>query len=178
MEPAITATLFTLVLALAGCADMSDDTYVGDADQSFSHSDLESRPSLDEAISRYELLLREILGVVTATLPDAEVINASDGARGGCSDQVDSLELVDATGRYFFPSWAVQARPTDAQWDRIRSEIQPLLQEGNFNAVTMDAQIGTTRNLAVTDDLGAELSLGYNKAISLSLVSGCHLKEK
>ena len=122
--------------------------------------------------------MAEILAVVTTVLPEAEVIDDSSGEQGGCSIEVGDVELVDITARYFFPAHAIQARPTDEQWQQIRERIAPILEQHHFESTAMDIEINTTKNLAVNDRYGALLSIGYKKAISLSLVSGCHLTEK
>lgn len=154
---------------------MERDGYMGDSGQPLSRSDLESRPSLDEVVAGYDELLAEIQNVVTSILPNAEVVERPGGEEGGCSAEVESVELADATARYFFPTRGIQARPTDDQWQQIRDRIAPLLEKHQFESTAMDAHIGDTRNLAVRDGFGAALSIGYNKAIALSLKSGCHL---
>lgn len=133
---------------------------------------------LDEAMPGYEELMAEVLGVVTTVLPEAEVIDGYSGDQGGCSIEVGDVELVDITARYFFPAYAIRARPTDEQWQQIREQIAPILDKHHFESTAMDIEINTTKNLAVSDRYGAVLSIGYDKAISLSLKSGCHLTEK
>ena len=157
---------------------MERDGYLGDSGEHLSRTDLDARPTLDEVKPEYEELMAEVLAVVTTVLPEAEVIEPYSGGQGGCSIEVGDVELVDITARYYFPKKGIQARPTDEQWQQIREQIAPILEEHHFESTAMDIEINTTKNLAVGDRYGATLSLGYNKAIALSLTSGCHLTER
>lgn len=171
--------LTCLAFAVGGCADVADDIYMDAASGELSPADLEARPSLGEAVYRYESLMESVRSIITTNLQGAEVIRTSDGERGGCTAQVASTDLADKAHRFYLPTWAIQARPTKEQWGQIRGQLEPLLEQHQFSNVTMDAPIGAGgHRLVVQDDFGAELAIGYDKAMGLSLKSGCHLDEK
>lgn len=60
----------------------------------------------------------------------------------------------------------------------ILEGISPLLEEHDFDTINMDAEIGNVRRVAVEDRYGTSLTLSYDKALAVSLMTGCHLTEE
>lgn len=172
------ALALVLLTASTACADFSRDVYMGDSGKHLSRTDLENRPSYDDAVARYDELRAGIQEVVTSAMPHAKEISRPGGEKARCSIDVESVELADVTSRYAYRAWGVQARPTEEEWTEILEGISPLLEEHDFDTINMDAEIGNVRRVAVEDRYGASLALSYDKALAVSLMTGCHLTEE
>lgn len=69
------ALALVLLTASTACADFSRDVYMGDSGKHLSRTDLENRPSYDDAVARYDELRAGIQSVVTSPMPHAKEIS-------------------------------------------------------------------------------------------------------
>lgn len=134
-------------------------------------------------MTRYEALLDEARDVLAGTLPNAELVETSDGERTACAGKMEAEGLPERTSRYRLPTWEADARPTDAQWERLTAGLEGALWEHSFARVDDAGSAGASggdgaRRLVARDDLGAELELRSDDVVSLSLTTGCHLEER
>ncbi|SFW74620.1 LppA family lipoprotein [Amycolatopsis australiensis] len=134
---------------------------------------LATRPTLSEAIIGYEKLrtaLRKRLTRDFGVTGWTEEPNSAEFS--GCAPQFPALTEQEA-GKKFLPRWYA---PTSllSRWNEVKPVVREIVGGLGFTTVALDANQAGDAELNLTDQLGAQLSVGTSSNTVLSLTTGCH----
>jgi len=138
---------------------------------------LATRPPLDEAIAGYEKLRTAIRDRLTNDFGVAQWTEEPNSAEfSGCAPKFPDLTEQEAAKK-FLSRWYAQTSLL-AQWDHVKQVVREVAGGHGFTTVTLDTNQAGDAELNLTDQLGAQLSVGTSKNTVLSLTTGCHLVKK
>jgi hypothetical protein len=134
---------------------------------------LATRPTLDEAIAGYEKVRTELRERLSADFGVAGWTEEPGSAEfSGCAPQFPALTEQEASKK-FLPRWYA---PTSLlpRWDKVKPIVREVASGYGFTTVALDTNQAGDAELNLTDQLGAQLSVGTGKNTVLSLTTGCH----
>ncbi len=138
---------------------------------------LAARPTLDEAIVGYEKLRTSLRERLTRDFGVAGWTEEPGSAEfSGCAPQFPALTEQDASKK-FLPRWYASTSLLP-RWDQVKQAVREVAGGHGFTTVALDANQAGDAELNLTDQLGAQLSIGTSKNTVLSLTTGCHLIKK
>ncbi|WP_410625712.1 LppA family lipoprotein [Amycolatopsis sp. cmx-8-4] len=168
-------------MLLAGCSDGHEYLDPQPTGPSMSkqqqQAQLATRPTLNEAIAGYEKLRVSIRERLTADFGVAQWTEEPNSAEfGGCAPQFPDLTEQEASKK-FLSRWSA---PTSllSSWDQVKRVVREVAGGHGFTTVALDTQHADDAELNLTDQLGAQLSVGSGKNTVMSLTTGCHLVKK
>jgi hypothetical protein len=175
------AAALAAVVVLAGCGDGHEYLDPQPTGPSMSkqqqQAQLAARPTLDEAVAGYEKLrttLRERLARDFGVTGWTEEPGSTEFS--GCAPQFPALTEQEASKK-FLPRWYAPMSLLP-RWDQVKQAVREVAGGHGFTTVALDANQAGDAELNLTDQLGAQLSIGTSKNTVLSLTTGCHLIKK
>ncbi|MFI9455405.1 LppA family lipoprotein [Amycolatopsis sp. NPDC052450] len=175
------AAVLTGAVLLAGCSDghqYLDPQPTGPSmSKQQQQAQLATRSTLDEAVAGYEKLRVTIRDRLTAEFGVTQWTEEPGSAEfSGCAPQFPALNEQEAAKK-FLPRWYAQTSLL-ARWDQVKSVVREVAGGSGFTTVTLDVNKAGDAQLNLTDQLGAQLSVGSGTSTVVSLTTGCHLIRK
>jgi len=138
---------------------------------------LATRPTLDDAIAGYEKLRTTIRERLTAEFGVAQWTEEPNSAEfGGCAPQFPDMTEQEASKK-FLSRWYSPASVLP-RWGEVKQVVRDVAGGYGFTTVSLDTNQAGDAELNLTDQLGAQLSVGSGKNTVLALTTGCHLVKK
>ncbi|HEY2061918.1 MAG TPA: LppA family lipoprotein [Amycolatopsis sp.] len=138
---------------------------------------LATRPTLNDAVVGYERLRTALRERLTAQFGVAQWTEEPNSAEySGCAPQFPDLTEQEA-GKKFLSRWYA---PTSllSPWRQAKQVVRDVAGGYGFTTVTRDTSQAGDAELNLSDQLGAQISVGSGKNTVMSLTTGCHLIKK
>ncbi|MFD8494931.1 LppA family lipoprotein [Amycolatopsis sp. NPDC059657] len=175
------AAVLTGVLLLAGCSgghEYLDPQPTGPSmSKQQQQAQLATRPTLDDAVAGYEKLRAAIRDRLTSEFGVAQWVEEPNSAEfAGCAPQFPDVTEQEASKK-FLSRWS---SPTSllARWGEVKEVVREVASGSGFTTVALDTNQAGDAELTLTDQLGAQLSVGSGKNTVVALTTGCHLVRK
>ncbi|MGC7097473.1 LppA family lipoprotein [Amycolatopsis lurida] len=181
MRKKLGVLLSALICAFALCSCEGDnpgnDSSRGDMTLEQQWAELMRRPSLDEAVTRYEKMEREITDALSTEfgLPRWEG-GGKNSDNPGCAEFAE-VDAWDAMAQVLAGSLTPAVIPSD-QWPRAVDTIKRVAATYGFTSPGLAVDRGDFHIVNLHDGYAAKLSVttGTEKANTIiSVVTGCHL---
>lgn len=174
---AIVCALATLVLPAAcdGEGDINDDPKAGTAQEQFDK--LLRRPSFEEMTERYKQLVQEVRQVTidVADLPAWE--EPTGTAIGGARCGFDFPDIGADGGTRQINGGFSRANISDDLWPKVVEQVARVARKYGFERSEVVQDKPGNHQIYFYDSYGGDLGLGTQAATSMSISSGCFLKD-
>jgi hypothetical protein len=138
------------------------------------YTELMNRPTIDEAIKRYEEMRATIRDRLTQEFNLSQWTEQQESSRfSGCAPQFSEVDQKDSSKKYL-PRWFASS-PLIASWKQAKQIVAEVSKGYGFNRVSLDVEKPDDVEFNLNDQYGAELSFGSAKNTVLTLTTGCHL---
>lgn len=164
------ALLLAVLVALAtGCAP-SGPTEEELVDM---RAELAARPSLEEAVARYEQMQQLIRDRLDTEIGPFDWRTVLEGSEGGCG-----FLFPDMGGTSLgLPAWGFDAGIPDADWPRAKQIITEITTGYGFDTPTLQIdQPGRHRTTSADTTLGAQFIFSAEGLSTMQVTTGCHLR--
>ncbi|MGK4592909.1 LppA family lipoprotein [Amycolatopsis sp. w19] len=174
-------SVLTAAVLLAGCGDGHEYLDPQPTGPSMSkqqqHAQLATRSTLDEAVVGYEKLRTAIRERLTTDFGVTQWTEEAGSTEfSGCAPQFPALTEQEAAKK-FLTRWYAPTSLLE-RWDQVKQVVREVAAGSGFTTVTLDVNQAGDALLTLTDELGAQLSVGSGKNTVMSLTTGCHLIRK
>lgn len=170
------ALLATTVVVIAGCADRSGDGVSKESSQHQQIRELLKRPDIDDAVSRYEQMRREIRERIATEIDLPPWQDDNDGSASSCREFPD-IDGAEKESRGLSILYTEGNLPDD-KWPRAVEIFSEVIRSYGFESpprVIVDRP--GEHKVTAADQFGANVNFGTKVNTTLSLLTGCHPTE-
>jgi hypothetical protein len=160
------AAIVAAVVLLVGCAGGSDEERL---------AELAARPSMEEMVARYEVMLARIAQRLSDELGPYPWERYDNASSAGCGFDFPPGSGGDTRS---LRDWQFDGNISDADWPRAEQIVREVVVEYGFTPFpgAVDRPGHHITNAADTE-LGASFRLGTQVNTSMGLATGCHLPD-
>ncbi|QNG20928.1 hypothetical protein G4H71_09035 [Rhodococcus triatomae] len=135
---------------------------------------LVQRPSLEEIEARYAAMQEEMKASVVAVAPQVEWSTSDEVRQGLCSGELSGSRATEIK----FPTWMWMWTSADQEWPAMLDAVSSVASRYGFTDPNTVAGQSGNRDVRLYDEFGGQVRFGYNVNLTLSVHSGCHVRQE
>ncbi|WP_410569558.1 LppA family lipoprotein [Amycolatopsis sp. cmx-4-61] len=174
----LAAAMVAGTLLLAACDDGGQDLGTPSSETTVpsqqQYAELLRRPTIDEAVTRYEEARKTLRTKLTDNLGLTGWVDKHDGRQSGCANEFPGVASRDAV-RTFLSFITAPEGISSVQWvdaKRIATEVGKAY---GFTKPGLERNNPPTFEFELRDQYGATLTLSSGTTTVISIETGCHL---
>ncbi|MGW3959515.1 LppA family lipoprotein [Amycolatopsis sp. NPDC005003] len=138
------------------------------------YAELLRRPTIDEAVSRYEEARKTLQTKLTDDLGIAGWVDKHDGRQSGCTNEFPGVDSRDAV-RTFLSFITAPKGVSSEQWGEAKRIATEVGAGHGFTKPGVQTNNPPTFEFELRDQYGATLTLSSGTTTVISIETGCHL---
>lgn len=134
-------------------------------------AELSARPTLEQALARYEQMQQRIFDTLSAELGPFVWQRISDGIGAGCGEDFPPGSPGQTKS---LPLWGFEANIPDERWPRAVRLIADISDDYGFSPPTVLADRPGQHDIFASDGYGGNYQFGTEVNTSWQVATGCH----